>query len=355
MRGPVIFRTDASSDIGAGHAMRCFALAKAWQNEGGSAIFATSINTPALEQRLVDEGIEFVRLATEPGSHDDALQTSALARQRGAIFVVADGYHFGDSYQRLIKDDGLQLMLIDDYGQAEHYFADLVLNQNLSAQADWYNSRELYTRLLLGTQYVLLRQQFLRFRAWHRSIPTVGNKVLVTMGGGDPDNVTSKVIRALAGLDVESRIVVGGSNSHLPELEKEIQQLRKAELIVDTTNMSELMTWADVAVTAGGTTSWETAFMGLPSVVIVVAENQKGIAQSLDEAGAVVSLGWHEQVSIETVTKEMDKLLRSIDTRLELSERSRSLVDGNGVSRVIEALQLKADLSTEHAYSFSGQ
>jgi UDP-2,4-diacetamido-2,4,6-trideoxy-beta-L-altropyranose hydrolase len=334
--------------------MRCLALAEAWQGMAGPTVFATAMNAPAMEQRLAAAGIEIVRLATDSGSDDDAAQTNALARQRKAAFVVADGYHFGGDYQYSIKDSGCQLMLIDDYGHAEHYFADLVLNQNLSAQANWYNSRELYTRLLLGTQYVLLRRQFLNYRAWQRSIPIVGRKVLVTMGGGDPDNVTSKVIKALVGLELESKIVVGGSNPHLAELEMEIQQLKIAELIVDTVNMPELMAWADVAVTAGGTTSWETAFMGLPSVVIVVAENQKGIAQSLDEAGAVVSLGWHEQASIEALAKEIEDLMRSFGMRRGMSERGRSLVDGNGVSRVIEALQLKADSSTEHAHSFSG-
>ena len=131
-----------------------------------------------------------------------------------------------------------------------------------------YANREAHTRLLLGTRYVLLRREFWPWRGWRREIPAVARKVLVTLGGGDPDNVTLKVIRALAQVEIEGLeavVVVGPANPHLEELQAAVKDTpHPIRLESNVTNMPELMAWADVAITAGGSTCWETAFMGLP-------------------------------------------------------------------------------------------
>jgi UDP-2,4-diacetamido-2,4,6-trideoxy-beta-L-altropyranose hydrolase len=340
MKNLLLIRTDGNARIGTGHVMRCLSLAQGWLQAGGKVLFALADSSSALETRLIAEGTEVVQLVTDLGTDDDAAQTVDLARQRGATLVVADGYHFGAGYQRRIKDGGLQLMVIDDYSHAEHYFADLVLNQNLHANADSYSNREPYTRLLLGVQYALLRRQFLKYRNWQRPIPVVARKVLVTLGGSDPDNVTSEVIKALANLDVETKVAVGGSNPHVEGLRAEIEQLNSAEMFVDTANMPELMAWADLAIAAGGTTSWDLAFMGLPSVTVVLAENQVGIAQGLSEAGAAVNLGWHERISSESMIEKIEQLLTAPEMRRQMSRRGQELVDGDGVTRVISSLEM---------------
>jgi UDP-2,4-diacetamido-2,4,6-trideoxy-beta-L-altropyranose hydrolase len=335
----LLIRADSNSQIGIGHVMRSLALAQAWQHSEGSVLFACADLTSALENRLAAEGISVHRLSNIPGSAEDAAQTAALAGQHGAAWIVVDGYHFGARFQQLVRDAGVRVLMVDDYGHAEHYYADLVLNQNLAANEELYSNRESYTRLLLGTRYALLRRQFLAYSNRHRDIAPVARKVLVTLGGGDPDNVTGKVIEALCGLDVEAKIVVGGSNPHADKLKADRSKLKAAHVLVDANNMPELMAWADVAIAAAGMTSWELAFMGLPSLMIVLADNQVAIAAALEREGVSVNLGAHTEVSSAKIAGVLQTLLADSSLRKAMSERGRALVDGEGASRVVSQLR----------------
>jgi len=339
----MVVRADADSRMGTGHVMRCLALGQAWQDAGGRALFLMAPAPPALKIRLLSEGMEVLALQTVPGSPDDARETAQLARNRGADWVVVDGYHFGADYQRLIKDSGLRLLCIDDYGHAAHYSADLVLNQNINATEELYPSREANTRLLLGTKYVLLRREFLPWRGWRRDIPEVARKVLVTLGGGDPDNVTLKVVQALAQVKIkglEAVVVVGAANPHLEELQAAVQDTpHPIRLESNVTNMPELMAWADVAITAGGSTCWEMAFMGLPALTIILANNQRPIAESLGLMRAALNLGWYETIATSLIRDSVKELLILKKERMRMSRTTRSLVDGVGSSRVNSLLK----------------
>jgi UDP-2,4-diacetamido-2,4,6-trideoxy-beta-L-altropyranose hydrolase len=335
----LLIRTDASVQIGPGHLMRCLALAQAWQNAGGRVIFLMATEVSALESRLHSEGMEVVHLPVQPGSTEDAIQTSDYAHRVGADWVVVDGYHFGTDYQRTIKRSGLSLLFIDDSGHAGYYFADLVLNQNVHAHEDLYQNKEPYTRMLLGTRYVLLRREFLKWRGWKREIPEVARRVLVTMGGSDPGNVTLEVIQALQHVDVnglEAVVVVGGSNPHYAELQSAVQTSRLSiRLESNVTDMPALMAWADVAVSAGGSTNWELAFMGLPALVLILASNQRPIAERLDMVRMAVNLGWYSDASPMKIAQVLTQLLKDSKTRAKMSQCGQQLVDGEGIVRVL--------------------
>jgi UDP-2,4-diacetamido-2,4,6-trideoxy-beta-L-altropyranose hydrolase len=340
---PLVIRADASTQIGSGHIMRCLALAQAWQDVGGHAVFTVGMTIAALEERLRSEGMEVIRLLVQPGSADDAIQTADSARQMGANWVVVDGYHFGVDYQQTIRDSGLRLLFVDDNGHAEHYYADVVLNQNIHAHEGLYANREPYTRLLLGIRYVLLRREFLKWWGWKREIPEVARKVLVTLGGGDPDNVTFKVLQALQQVAVdglEAVVVVGGSNPYHEELQSAIRHSPFAiRLERNVTNMPELMAWADVAVSAGGSTCWELAFMGLPNLVLILADNQRPVAERLDTAGVAVNLGWRENLSSAEIAQVLTQLLATARVRMEMSWHGQQLVDGQGVNKVLRYIR----------------
>jgi UDP-2,4-diacetamido-2,4,6-trideoxy-beta-L-altropyranose hydrolase len=344
-----LIRADASSRMGTGHVMRCMALAEAWQPAEGRVVFFHAETTSALKQRLRDRGIEMVQGNFAPGSAQDAAQTIAQARVQGALWVVADGYQFGAGWQEQIKDAGLYLLLMDDYGHAGHYYADYVLNQNPSIDSRVYQSREAGTRLLLGPQFALLRPEFLSWRDWQREVPAVGRKVLLTLGGADPDNVTAKAIHALNDLDVQSKIVGGGSNPHLEQIKSEIKNRNsEIELVVDAADMPELMAWADCAIAAGGTTSLELAFMGLPSVVLALADNQRDIAAKIHEIGIGRSLGWHADIYPDTIAMELSELLMDQPVRERMSRCGRRLVDGLGAQRVVRLLEQPVERKRAH-------
>jgi UDP-2,4-diacetamido-2,4,6-trideoxy-beta-L-altropyranose hydrolase len=341
----LVIRADASTRIGTGHVMRCLALAQAWQDAGGQAIFVMVMDIPALTQRLETEGMHVLRIKAEAGSLDDAAYTIDIARQLGADWLVIDGYHFDSHYQYSIKDAGLKLLCIDDISHLNHYYADIILNQNLHAE-DLVYSCESNTRLLLGTKYVLLRREFLRWQKWEREISEVTRNVLVTMGGSDPDNVTSKVIRSLKEVAIdgmEAKIVLGGGNLHLKELRSVVQDLAfPVFLETNVRNMPEVMAWADVAVSAGGITCWELAFMRLPSLIITLTDNQRANNEKLAMVGSFVNLGWHTHISYSELAKEFLSLSAKPETRAKMASLGRNLVDGDGIERTLMHLRCNA-------------
>lgn len=340
----MVIRADSSAKIGTGHIMRCLALAQAWRSVGGRAVFVTAADAPVIESRLKSEGFDVEHISANPGSDEDASLTCDLALLNQADIVVVDGYHFNSKYQVLIKNSGKCLLFVDDYGHAEKYYADFVLNQNIYASEDLYPQREPYTRLLLGSPYVLLRQEFRQWRGWQREIPKVAQKVLITLGGSDPDNVTLKAIKSLQHLKIEGLeavVVVGGSNSHFEEIKKAAKSSCipfPIRLVQNTSSMPELMAWADIAVSSAGTTSWELAFMGLPSLSIVLADNQVKVAEKLAKVGVAVNMGWHDRLSEKELGRALMALLSDPLSRASMADVGRSLVDGQGSMRAISSL-----------------
>jgi UDP-2,4-diacetamido-2,4,6-trideoxy-beta-L-altropyranose hydrolase len=305
--GNMLIRADAGGTLGTGHVMRCLALAQAWQAAGGDICFVMATHASALETRLQAEGMQIIHLSgVELGNSEDAAATVLLAQQLNASRIVVDGYHFGCEYQKYLKTTGLHVTFIDDHGHANAYMADIVLNQNIHARTDFYARRTQMTQLLLGTTYALLRREFWPWQDWQRQITPIAHKILVTLGGSDPDNVTQKVVMALNQLSdshTEALVVVGGQNPLLPELATAVGSNPAIQLRQNVANMPELMAWADIAISAGGSTCWELAFMGLPALVLVLADNQQPLAAGLDEAGAIINLGWHHLVSVEQIAQ----------------------------------------------------
>ena len=319
--------------------MRCLALAQAWKDCGGEVIFITACESASLLERLSDEGFEAIQLDSPyPDSADLEITFQVLATHPNE-WVVLDGYHFDEAYQKQVKEADHRLLLIDDTAHLGHYYADIVLNQNLHAEGLHYCC-EPHTQLLLGTQYVLLRREFLQWKDWKREIPELPRKILVTLGGGDPDNVTLKVIKVMNKLklrDLEVKVVIGPSNPHMASLKEVVHHSPfTIHLLPSVENMPELMAWADLAVSAGGSTCWELAFMGLPTVLLALADNQCDIGKGLSEAGVVHNLGWFEQATDAKIADALSGLLGDPDRCSMMSDSGRELVDGVGRERVIE-------------------
>jgi len=339
---PILIRADASVAMGTGHLMRCLALAQAWQDAGGRAVFAAAESTEAVRARLVAERCNVVSVSAAAGSADDASQTIALAHEEKAAWVVVDGYHFSADYQRALKAAGFKALFLDDYGHAQHYSADLLLNQNLGAGEALYRDREAQTRLLLGPRYCLLRREFAAWRSRARDVSPVCRKLLVMMGGSDPQNLTSRVLEALAqgGFEnLEAQVVVGGSNPHFAALQSvAAQSAGKITVRRDVTNVAELMADADLAISAAGSTCWELFLFGLPALLVDVAANQTELAKELDRQGCAIRVG-DQNTAPRAIAGQLERLVRSQEIRRSLSQNCRKLVDGRGAERVVSALR----------------
>ncbi len=338
----LLFRTDASIEIGTGHVMRCLALAQAWQDAGGRSWFAMAKTTPATRARLAAEGCAELSITAGPATSADVSQTIVFAQEHRADWIVVDGYRFDADYQRAAKAAGCRILFLDDYGHARHYSADAVLNQNACADAELYVHRDTQTRLLLGPRYCLLRQEFTPLRKWRREVSSAGRRVLVLMGGSDPVNSTALVMRAIAAAEVEgleARVVVGGSNPHFESLQEYANQhAERITLWRSISDMTGLMAWADIAVSSAGTTSWELAFMQVPSLLLAVSEHQWPVAEALAGSRAAISLGRFSEADERKIAQAVRELLSDDRLREEMALNGRRLVDGYGVDRVVSVL-----------------
>jgi UDP-2,4-diacetamido-2,4,6-trideoxy-beta-L-altropyranose hydrolase len=320
--------------------MRCLALAQAWRDAGGTVTFAMAEAPPSIEARLRIEGIKVARLSVSPGCAEDSARTTELALERKAAWVVVDGYQFSSAYQSAIRAAGLKVLFVDDNGDAAPYSADLVLNQSVHAQENLYRDRAAHTHLLLGARYILLRREFAFWRKRKFEIAPQARRILVTMGGSDPDNVTEKILRLLLAVpDLDVTVVAGGSNPHCAAIERVVEEAdRPIRLLKDVADMPALMVWADLVVSGAGTTSWEICMMGLPAALCVLAPNQEGIASELARLGAVAHLGYAGKWPGDETRKALFELLRSQAKRAKMSARGREIVDGYGAERVLAFL-----------------
>jgi len=325
--------------------MRCLALAQAWQDLGGNAVFAMTESTASVDQRLRSEAVEIVRLETRANSVRDARDTSALARDCGAEWVVVDGYQFDPDYQRNLQLRGQKVLLVDDTGQSMQYFADFVLNPNIQANEKLYRNRRLSTRLLLGPAYALLRREFQNWREWKREVAPLAKKVLIIMGGSDSGNVTTFILQTLqmvhiAGL--EATVAVGGSNPHWESLKRAVSQFAgSVQVYRDVSDVPGLMAETDVAISAGGGTCYELALLQVPMLVITVAENQESTCEALAREEAAVNLGWSHLLNSDRLVESLQRVIVNRELRQSLINNARNLVDGDGAKRVLDVLSLQ--------------
>jgi UDP-2,4-diacetamido-2,4,6-trideoxy-beta-L-altropyranose hydrolase len=337
---PLLVRADASETIGAGHVIRCLALVSAWQSRGGTAVFVSSCGSRTLRDRIIQSGTKFVSVAPAASTSVSVGSMASILREKTS-FVVLDGYHFGPEDHDVIRAAGHGLLVIDDTAHLRRYNTEMILNQNLGAtELNYVCGPE--TISMLGPAYALLRPEFSAARKRVRTVRECAHSVVVTMGGADSNNITLKVIEALGQLRIDSlniRIVAGPENRHVNELREAVASLPfTAELLTDVLDMAEVMLWAEIAVTAAGSTCWELACLGVPAVSVATAENQVSAATALSRAGVTHYAGWHEDLRANDLAASIETLLFSAYRRLKMRQHARELVDGGGTARVVSAL-----------------
>ena len=341
-RGTLLVRADAGVKMGTGHVMRCLALAQGWRHAGGEVIFALAESTPAVDRLLRSERFNITRMECAPGSAEDLGNALEIARACGADWFVVDGYQFDAQYQKRLQDFR-PMLAIDDNGLLDFTAAELVLNQNAHACAEMYPHISPNTKLLMGPRFALLRDEFAAYRDWTRAIPDRGPKVLLTMGGSDPGNLTPRILPMLAELaddDLRIRVVVGGSAENAGVVDEIAAKFAgRVEVLRDARNMADLMAWADLAISGAGTTCWEMCWLGLPAILVVVAENQRFIAKQLAALGAVENAGRGDSIDPALLAKLCRQLLADKNRRIGMSQRAKQVVDGHGRDRVLDSMK----------------
>jgi UDP-2,4-diacetamido-2,4,6-trideoxy-beta-L-altropyranose hydrolase len=335
--GVLLIRADASLAIGTGHVMRCLAVAEAWQDAGGTVSFAVAELPDALLPRVTAEGASLRRVHAPPGSIEDARETVAQAHRLSADWVMIDGDRFRSDFLATVRAAGFRVLLIDDFADRESFPADLIVNPNLDDDEEPYRTRGATARLLMGPSYVLLRREF-RQTVEKREVRQTGNRILVTLGGSDPENLTPKIADSLAHCsDLDVTVIAGAGYHRLAKLQK--LNASNLRIVFNPANIVQFMKNSDQAIIAAGGTLWELLFMGC--TVLSYSRNtvQTRVVHDLSHRGVVVDMGETRHFDPATLAVSVKELVDSRVWRERLTKLGRMLVDGLGAIRVVEGAQ----------------
>ncbi|MEC0234312.1 UDP-2,4-diacetamido-2,4,6-trideoxy-beta-L-altropyranose hydrolase [Paenibacillus kribbensis] len=341
-----LIRADASIDIGTGHVMRCLALAKALIISGSEVVFVFQQMPDHLVEKVKQIGcIPFYLNSEYPvGSIEDAVYVSSKinnAFQNGFDWMIIDHYRIGDIWEIEMYRIAKNILVIDDLADRMH-ICNILLDQNLYESSDSrYNKLTNNAKQLIGPSYALLREEFYLERQEAKTRSGAIQRVLVTFGGTDPTNETLKSLYTLEkeGLldnNLDFDILVGQSYGHLDELRKIVNYRKNMNLHIQSSFVAAIMKKADLAICSGGTLTWERYCMGLPGLVIAVAENQIHNAMMGEKLGIDRFLGFHSDIS------DCDIVNNLKDYHVDLENKSLAafnIVDGRGVEKVIKILE----------------
>jgi len=355
----IILRTDSSSQIGTGHVMRCLTLADALREQGAECEFVCREHEGHLMDHIRSCGCE-VQALPKPSENasftsdlahahwlgvdwqTDAAQTlEALARET-FDWLIVDHYALDHSWESALRSSCKRIMAIDDLADRQHD-CDLLLDQNYGSSSERYAGLvPAECTQLHGPEFALLKPLYAKRRAEQKIRSGKIERVLIYFGGGaDPMNLTGMALRAFQVpelMKIELDIVVGSGYAHKEELETVAGACGKTRIHTQLPDLSELMVNADLAIGAGGATTWERCCLGLPSMVISTANNQLPACHALAAEDAIKYLGHLNGVTSDTFTKSLLHL-KSDPEQLDLYSRNcRRLVDGLGVGKVVEYL-----------------
>lgn len=356
----IVFRTDASQQIGSGHAMRCLTLADELQRRGADVMFVCREHPSHLIGLIEGKGYKVVRLPQSeveyiPSPEDvahaawlgvtweqDAAETIASLGNAEPYWLIIDHYAIDQRWEEKLRSHVGKIMAIDDLADRPHD-CDLLLDQNLyqAMETRYDDLVPSACQKLLGPKYALLRPEFAVARKSMRQRDGQVRRALVFFGGVDPTNETEKTLQALAGINdrqFEVDVVVGGGNLYKEQIKKFCETHDGFHYHCHVDNMAELMAAADLAIGAGGTATWERCALGVPSFITVLAENQQELAEVGARQGLFFYLGKSETVSSKRILNAIKIFASSPECMLSYSAHCLATVDAKGTHRVAGVL-----------------
>ena len=337
--------------------MRCLTLADEMKKLGNNVVFVCKKLDFNLINKIIDSGYEVKELPVAPWNNtnsllahaewlegsqeDDAEETKAAIKSLKPDWLIVDHYSLDYCWESMMRQICKNIMVIDDLSDRRHD-CDLLLNQNYGS------SPELYSKLvtnkciqLHGPDYALINPVYLESRQHKKLQIKKIDRVLIYFGGSDVFNLTEMTIRAfqvpmLSYINLD--IVIGNSYTYKEELYAAVGSSNRTKIYTNLSNLSELMIKADLAIGAAGSTTWERLCMGLPSIIVTVAENQISASEALSNDGLVHYLGHASEITPVVIQEKLLDLISRPDELYSLSNKNRSIVDGEGVFRVQNAI-----------------
>lgn len=365
----IAVRTDASFTIGSGHVMRCLTLADALRAHGAEVTFVCREHPGNLNDLLRSKGYSVAVLpgamndfatSGEPVAHppglgvtweQDAGDTISALNGAQCDWLLVDHYGIGAEWERTLRAHAARVMVIDDLADRPHE-CDLLLDQNLfdDMQVRYDGLVPPGCRRFLGPRYALLRDEFIEAKRTLKKRDGIVRRILMFFGGSDPTNETEKALLALKQLhcpDIHVDVVVGSTNPNGDRIKGLCAAMPNVSYHRQIANMAELMAQADLAIGAGGSTTWERCFLGLPSLVVVVADNQHVPARAADKAGLACYSGTSDMITASVLAKAIHKIIQQPSTLIEMSDLCLSFMGPRSSPITEEILSCLYEVSNE--------
>lgn len=363
----VVFRADASLQIGTGHVMRCLTLAGALAAHGATCVFICRAHQGNLLELIRDKGYvahaleanqtsfgasspaitAFGEEQAQPHSHwlgvtqaEDVEDCMPILARMQPDWLIVDHYALDACWESALKPHCSRLMVIDDLVDRLHV-CDLLLDQTFGRQPEDYRAWvPVHCRLLCGSQYALLRPEFAALRSYslERRVTPQLRRLLITMGGVDKDNATGQVLEALRNSPLPTgcrvTVVMGATAPWLVDVRNQAQGMPwPTRVLVGVDDMAQLMADSDLAIGAAGSTSWELCCLGVPSLLLCTAANQRTVIAALASASAAVKLD-QAALSQPYAAQFRAQLVELIDNLEAYAVAAARVIDGRGASRV---------------------
>jgi UDP-2,4-diacetamido-2,4,6-trideoxy-beta-L-altropyranose hydrolase len=339
----ILFFADAGPDVGGGHVMRCLTLARALVERGAECAFVESRAAAPVLRRFGWPEQTLLAMIGEEELGAVVGWGREFADRFEADIVVVDHYGVGAAEETALRGLHRRIAVIDDLANRRHA-CDLLVDPGFGRRRrDYAGLVREGCATLIGPGSALVRPEFaqarpraLSRRARHDPV----RRVLVAFGLTDVGGVTARVVEALAPRlgEVRLDIVLGPGAASFQRLTAMAAEDRRMHLHTDAPDMVTLTADADAAVGAGGSSVWERACVGLPSVILVLADNQAKMAERLAEAGAALSVDARAPPFEAELNDAWDQLTGDRELRWTLATRSSELCDGRGAERVAEAV-----------------
>jgi len=344
----IYIRVDASIQIGSGHVERCLTLAKILSERDVMVHFICRSHIGHMEERIKSEGFNVTMLPStdefivEPGSNYrswlgvsweiDANDISQIILKSKPMCLIVDHYAIDVYWERLVKSlTNIKIMAIDGLANRNHD-CDMLLDQtySLNGISRWNGLVPSYCKLLSGAKYALLRPEFIKVKRSLSQRTGIIKRILISFGGIDKLNSTRVALEAIIASNYNNitiDVVVGEGNPHMGDLKLRCDQLDYVNLHIQTSEIAKLMASADLSIGGGGTMIWERCYLGLPTILICIADNQVNQAKSVHSYGAVIYLGIFKEGILTQIVEQLNNLYSNPNLNISISKKALELMN----------------------------
>lgn len=359
----IAIRADGGPSIGMGHVMRCLAVAEELKDLGCRVYFIGKYKQGL--DKAAFAGFETFQIEAESETNNisdfdygniddlayDLAETHEIIESQRCDLILVDKYNLTSEYFIKLREFVKKIAFIDDMNLFR-CSADIIINGGINASSLGYDAVFEGQRLLLGIEYILLRREFSKisaeknvrnFDCKDKNKPyCMAAEIMITTGGADPYNCTGRLLEILLNSSktcaFRYNVIIGSGFVHTEKINKLASDNFNIKLYADPELMSEIMLNSDIAISTGGGTLYELCCCGTPTLAFILADNQKGSAETLHQKGYIHLLGGHNEFENIDFPQIVSDLIMDYDARKNMSKKMRSLVDGKGVYRTAKEI-----------------